>query len=202
MAESPGWGTGTVDLAVSDPKQPERYILGIECDGPSYNSARSARDRDRLKPQVLEGLGWRLHRAWSPEWASNPQRELERVLVAIDVPEPAPPAEPPALPVQSASPEIHPDESPSEIVRDSVAEPEVEPKDGKYQTAKPSLKPEDKNLAEASSLSIALWVAEVVHVESPVHVSEAARRIFSEAGVRKPSKGLQTAMDEAVSHLV
>ena len=47
-----------IDLAVVDPQRPGRYLLGIECDGASYHSARSARDRDRLRQQVLEGLGW------------------------------------------------------------------------------------------------------------------------------------------------
>ena len=195
VAESPGWGTGTVDLAVSDPEQPERYILGIECDGPSYDSARSARDRDRLRPQVLEGLGWRLHRAWSPEWASNPQRELERVLAAINAP-------PPAEPVQSSSPDEQPVEMTGDIVRDAVPEPVSAPQVAKYQIAKPGLNPEDRGLAAASPLSLALWTVEVVRTESPVHVSEAARRIYSDAGVKRPGKRVQMALDDAITELV
>ena len=196
VAESPGWGTGTVDLAVSDPEHPGRYILGIECDGPSYDSARSARDRDRLRPQVLEGLGWRLHRAWSPEWASNPQRELQRALAAIDAPDP------PAPPVHSASPEPQSSESTSVIIRDDVPEPASGPQVTEYKVAQPSLNDGDKDLAAASELSLALWLAEVVQTESPVHVTEAVRRIYSEAGVRRASKGVQAAMDEAVGQLV
>ncbi|HUG13439.1 MAG TPA: DUF4011 domain-containing protein, partial [Thermomicrobiales bacterium] len=65
-----------VDLAVMDPRRPGRYALAIECDGSSYHSARSARDRDRLRQQVLEGLGWRFHRVWSTDWFRNPEREL------------------------------------------------------------------------------------------------------------------------------
>ncbi|MCH7844194.1 MAG: DUF3320 domain-containing protein, partial [Chloroflexi bacterium] len=193
VAESPGWGTGTVDLAVSDPERPGRYILGIECDGPSYDSARSARDRDRLRPQVLEGLGWRLHRAWSPEWASNPQRELERVLAAIGAPK---------TPAESAAPEPKPVESTETIVRDDVPAPAAVPQVTEYQTARPSLKRKDKDLAAASTLSLALWTAEVVQKESPVHVVEAARRIFTEAGVKRPGKRVQAAMEEAVDELV
>ena len=205
VAESPGWGTGTVDLAVSDPNQPGRYILGIECDGPSYNSARSARDRDRLRPQVLEGLGWRLHRAWSPEWASNPQRELERVLAAIDIPEPEPEPEQELEPEQIDSPVV-PEAEAAEpdpvIVRDEVPEPEIGPQAGRYQTATPAINTDDKDLAAASPLSMALWVAEIVQVESPVHVSEAGRRIFAEAGIKRPGKSVQSALDEAFDHVV
>ncbi|MDB5081434.1 MAG: hypothetical protein JWP00_3358 [Chloroflexi bacterium] len=72
-----------IDLAVIDPEQPGRYLLGIECDGATYHSALSARDRDRLRQQVLEGLGWKIHRVWSTDWFSNPGREIERLEEAI-----------------------------------------------------------------------------------------------------------------------
>ena len=72
-----------VDLAVVDPDRRGRYLLGVECDGASYHSARSARDRDRLRQQVLEGLGWTIHRIWSTDWFMNPDREMERLEEAI-----------------------------------------------------------------------------------------------------------------------
>ena len=73
-----------VDIAIVDPEHPGRYIIGIEFDGASYHSSRSARDRDRLREQVLEGLGWKLHRVWSTDWFNNPERELKRTVEAID----------------------------------------------------------------------------------------------------------------------
>ena len=72
-----------IDLAVVDARQRGRYLLGIECDGATYHSARSARDRDRLRQQVLEGLGWTIHRIWSTDWFMHRKRELERVEEAI-----------------------------------------------------------------------------------------------------------------------
>ena len=57
-----------VDLGVRDPESPGRFLLGIECDGATYHSARSARDRDRLRQQVLEDRGWTIHRIWSTDW--------------------------------------------------------------------------------------------------------------------------------------
>ena len=65
------------------PPRPGEYILGVECDGAAYHSARSARDRDRLRQEVLEGLGWRLHRIWSTDWFRNPQRESDKLLAVI-----------------------------------------------------------------------------------------------------------------------
>ncbi|MBK8131707.1 MAG: DUF3320 domain-containing protein [Gammaproteobacteria bacterium] len=68
-----------IDIGVVDPKAPGRYLVGIECDGRSYHSGATARDRDRLRQHVLEGLGWRIHRIWSTDWWMNPEREIAKV---------------------------------------------------------------------------------------------------------------------------
>ncbi len=73
-----------VDLAVIDPNQPGRYILGIECDGAAYHSSRSARDRDRLRQAVLEDHGWIIHRIWSTDWFQRPFEQLRKVGEAIE----------------------------------------------------------------------------------------------------------------------
>ena len=73
-----------VDIGIVDSKRPGRYIIGIECDGASYHNSRSARDRDRLREQILRSLGWKLHRIWSTDWFRNPRRELERTVEAIE----------------------------------------------------------------------------------------------------------------------
>jgi len=64
-----GWG-------IIDPRDSSRYLLAIECDGASYHSSFSARSRDRLRQQVLEGLGWEIYRVWSTDWFRDPKREL------------------------------------------------------------------------------------------------------------------------------
>lgn len=73
-----------VDMAVVHPQEPGRYLLGIECDGASYHALPTARDRDRLRQIVLEGLGWKLHRIWSTDWWNDPQRETEKLAAALD----------------------------------------------------------------------------------------------------------------------
>jgi very-short-patch-repair endonuclease len=73
-----------IDLAVRHPDWPYGYILGVECDGGSYHSLESSRDRDRLRQEVLEGLGWRLHRIWSTDWFRNPRAEIEVLKEAIE----------------------------------------------------------------------------------------------------------------------
>jgi len=72
-----------IDLAIVDPEHPGRYLLGVECDGRQYHSAQTARDRDRLRQQVLEGLGWRILRIWSTDWMRDPKPQIERVLEAV-----------------------------------------------------------------------------------------------------------------------
>lgn len=72
-----------IDLAVRDPEKPGRFVLAVECDGASYHSTAVARDRDRIRQTVLEGLGWIFHRIWSTEWFRNPRDETQRLQQAI-----------------------------------------------------------------------------------------------------------------------
>jgi very-short-patch-repair endonuclease len=72
-----------IDLAIySDDRK--RFDLAVECDGATYHSAPSARDRDSLRQAILEGLGWRIHRVWSTAWIKDPDGELERIERALD----------------------------------------------------------------------------------------------------------------------
>lgn len=72
-----------IDLGVVDPQRPGAYLLGVECDGASYHSSKNARDRDRIRQNVLERLGWKLHRIWSTEWWHSRKREVERLLTLL-----------------------------------------------------------------------------------------------------------------------
>lgn len=73
-----------IDLGVVGSDDKGHFILGIECDGKNYHSAKTARDRDRLREAVLEGLGWRLHRIWSTDWFYNRQSAQQKLLVAVN----------------------------------------------------------------------------------------------------------------------
>ena len=68
-----------IDFACAHPDEPGRMVLAVEADGASYHSSATARDRDRLRQQVLEDKGWRFHRIWSTEWFRNREAELDRV---------------------------------------------------------------------------------------------------------------------------
>jgi hypothetical protein len=72
-----------IDLGVVDPDAPGAFLAGVECDGATYHRGATARDRDRLRQVVLEGLGWRILRIWSTDWWTNAARETERLHLAL-----------------------------------------------------------------------------------------------------------------------
>lgn len=71
-----------LDFAAKDPDHPGKLVLAIEADGAGYHSSRTARDRDRLRQEQLERLGWRFHRIWSQDWFADRHREIDKVLAA------------------------------------------------------------------------------------------------------------------------
>lgn len=112
-----GCGGYRVDMAVVDSQAPERYLLGIECDGPSYQSAATARDRDRLRQEVLESLGWTLCRIWSTDWVRDRDGQIRRVLSALEAARRKKPSEP------AKAEKLQPAPKPSSV-RIETSEPE------------------------------------------------------------------------------
>jgi very-short-patch-repair endonuclease len=71
-----------IDFAAQHPARPGQMVLAIECDGATYHSSATARDRNRLRQEHLERLGWTFHRIWSQEWFYHREREIARALNA------------------------------------------------------------------------------------------------------------------------
>ena len=182
-----------VDLGIIDPDRPGRYLLGIECDGATYHSARSARDRDRLRQQVLEGLGWTIHRIWSTDWFRYPEREMDKVEEAIRQ----------ALQDDSFSKRApkRPGSRPAPISRVQVPEA-AQQVANPYLLGNPGVRLLGQELHEVSSGHVMNWILQVVQVESPVHWQEVARRIATAAGVKRVGSRIRnrirTAANEAV----
>jgi very-short-patch-repair endonuclease len=86
LALEPQFGSSgyRIDFAVKHPEQPGRMVLAVECDGASYHSSPTARDRDRLRQEQLERLGWTFHRIWSQDWFEDWERETKRVEEAYE----------------------------------------------------------------------------------------------------------------------
>ena len=73
-----------IDIGIVDPTNKGSFLLGVECDGATYKSSSSARDRDRLREQVLTQLGWRIHRIWSPAWVARRDSEIRRLKESLE----------------------------------------------------------------------------------------------------------------------
>jgi very-short-patch-repair endonuclease len=73
-----------IDLGVLHPESHQDFVLGIECDGASYHSSKSARDRDRLRQEIIESRGWKIHRIWSTDWFQNQKFEIERLRQVVN----------------------------------------------------------------------------------------------------------------------
>lgn len=90
-----------IDIAVKNPERPGEFLAAIECDGATYHSAASTRDRDRIRQEILESLGWKgkIHRIWSADWYRSRAREAEKLLHFLEArcdtcrQEPLPPVE-------------------------------------------------------------------------------------------------------------
>jgi hypothetical protein len=109
----PQYGVGgyRVDFAATHPHDPSRMVLAIEADGASYWQSGSVRDRDRLRGEHLQRLGWRYHRLWSTNWFRHPDGEVAKLREAYlrAVAEAAGDHAASADPVGQTAPAAHPD---------------------------------------------------------------------------------------------
>ncbi len=193
-----------IDLAVKDPERPGRYLLGIECDGATYHSAKSARDRDRIRQEVLEGLGWRIHRIWSTDWFRFPERELKKAAEAIEAAKVHIPISIGKTP-ETNNHDSNDDKDESETVVDATGDPTPEPKSNslsdKYKVAKLSISTNGLDLHAVPCHSMMDWIQRVVEVESPVHINVVAKRIANAAGFKKVGNRIQDAVKSAATQV-
>ena len=176
-----------IDLAIVNPAAPGRYLIGVECDGAPYHSSPVARDRDRLRQQVLEGLGWTLHRVWSTDWYRNRAETGQKLLEAVER-------------AKFALPE----ETPTEPEPDSVP---ISPKPG------PPLPTPSSGITDyvvcadlgifvygelhAQPLSqLAKAISRIVEVESPVHIDEVILRMRNLCGLGRAGARIKNAIEK------
>jgi hypothetical protein len=175
-----------VAVAVRDPREPDRFVLAVELDGPGYAAARTARDRERTRPDVLEHRGWRLHRVWSLNWVLDRERERQRLLEAVEaaLSDAGSSSNPPTLP--AADP----------VSRENPVP--ADPAGNEYRFARLSIKLGRRSLAEVEPVRMAGWVGQVVDIESPVAVEEVVRRIREAAGAARLTDAVREAVQRGV----
>lgn len=185
-----------IDLAVVDPENPGKYLLGIECDGATYHGSATARDRDRLRQQVLEDLGWRIHRIWSTQWFQKPQSEIERVLETVQKAK-AGLLRPRFMAVSPApQPTSHAQESPSQPAQSADAIISVQP----YKCFTPRQVLSSDAFYTESVHVLATHIAEIVSVEGPIHEDELARRMAAIFGMSRAGGQIAAKVMKAAQH--
>lgn len=173
-----------IDLAVIDPENPAKYLLGIECDGASYHTARSARDRDRLRLQVLEDMGWEIYRVWSTDWFRHPARELKRLLSAIENAQ-----------VQKAA--AIEEESAYTIIREIEEDDATDTPLYELATLPAEIAVKEFHLHPVEKIQT--WLEEIVQVESPVHTDEVIRRMLEAAGISRAGSRIREILKQTIT---
>lgn len=175
----------SIDIAVCS-DDGRRFDLGIECDGATYHSSPSARDRDRLRQEILERMGWkgRIHRVWSTAWIRNPRKELESIERAISKARTYPldtPRPPPGPPDDDL--DVDGDDPPPD---DTLLPP--------YASADLTRFPRTGDLRQEIPSRVAELVAAVVKVESPVHVDLVVERVRDHYGLQRAGSRVREAV--------
>lgn len=192
-----------VDIGVQDPNNPERFILGILLDGENYRSAYTARDRDRLRQQILEGLGWRIHRIWSPDWVQRRETEVRRLKSAIERalkphgrPPPNRPANPPSITQPKRSVQV-------KVVEASGSNlPGVETYRPTRLRARRIKRrggaPHGEEILQEYRERVRGLLPILVEGDGPIHLEHAYTRLNRALGLTKPPNGLRDAFLEEV----
>lgn len=203
-----------VDIGVKDPDKPGRYLLGVECDGATYHSSRSARDRDRLREQVLVARNWRIHRVWSTDWFKRRDDEITRLIRAINSARSNTDPSPLQTEIKSS---IELEQSPSdpsddrEIVKpgtyeggseDSLAQTKIavtaagRPNNYVESTIRERWNGEVHEMPKERLFEL---LVRIVQIEGPIHKDELARRVASACGKERAGNRVQTTVKSALA---
>lgn len=189
-----------IDLAVVDPECPGRYLVGVECDGATYHSSRSARDRDRLREAVLRDRGWRIHRVWSTDWFHRPGEQLQRIIDSLEdarrdanADELGGGAEEERL--------VEPTNGEPAIDRDDSADAPADTTPDAWSTPYAEARfdvPLGVAIHDMGTSDLASIVLRIVEIEGPIHRDELARRVTSLWGLQRTGNRIVEAVSRAV----
>jgi len=192
-----------IDLGVKHPENPSHYILAVECDGATYHSALSARERDRHRQAILEQKGWTFHRIWSTDWFCRRAKEIDRLFLAIEDAKNDPKIKAADMGANSDDNKQGEGGAGNNISDDNLGNVEpitiptfnipkyTEVKIDVHSSLKPHLVPTEQ---------LANLVIKVVEKEGPVHHNIVARRIAVAYGMSKAGSKIRDAVDQALHH--
>lgn len=192
-----------IDLGVKHPGRKGQYMLAVECDGATYHSALWARERDRLRQDVLEHLGWKFHRIWSTDWFYRRPQELDRLKNILQV---ATEDLEDGIHVQGANtndrlPDLLFDvETSSENEKPpiEVVQPPVlsgQPYERAIFSVSSTVEPHEATIATLADITL-----RIVQTEGPIHQDEVARRVASVFGKEKAGRRIVEITKKALHH--
>ncbi|MBU1131049.1 DUF3320 domain-containing protein [Patescibacteria group bacterium] len=194
-----------IDLAIRDTRDKDRYLLGIECDGATYHSARTARDRDIIREQVLKNQGWKIHRVWSTDWFRNREDTLNNIIKSANNALKSPSIESIQAPPLKTSQRKEQDNINNSF--DSINSKELSP-NKQYSSGKPYIKYEQSRksntkylLNKSQQLNLANLIFKIVQIESPIYESLLINRLKEICGVMKAGSNIKSNVKNAVQLL-
>ena len=196
-----------IDLAIRHPDNPDKFVLALEYDGAGYYEAASARDRERLRQSVLEGLGWSFERIWSTDWFRDPEAELHRLKALIDhaiaqhnelmLSMAAQANSSQQVKYNTAAPEL----VAAPILRVEEEQPEFEACTTPYKKADVS-KLNIPHVDDFSAIPLSTLVhavERIVETEYPIFASLVATRLANAAGLTRVGAKIKRTVDQAIA---
>lgn len=184
-----------IDIAVRDLEKPGRFILAVECDGATYHSSLTARDRDRIRQSVLENLGWRFHRIWSTDWFRTQQKEIARLKLAIEQAQ----LFYTKLDEENIKIETPVEHAPKMVIERSDNQKEYEPSSNAYQKFSGNLGLRRYvEIPEQDQNSLVNAIERIVQAEAPIHVDVVACRITNLMGYTRVGNKISRTINYAI----
>ena len=202
--EQVGASAYRIDLAIRDPRDQNRYVMAVECDGATYHHTRTARDRDLLRQEILRSHGWRIHRLWSTDWFRDREMAIKGILrsleIALKYGTDQPVYAPPTTTTRHEAPESNSNTKAGNQVEGSAVtsmrlyEPSVP-----YQKTL-ATKREDPNvlLRHSKLQTLADATAFIVNKESPIHESVILERLKEVYKVSRAGSNIQRNVSSAI----
>lgn len=182
-----------IDFGVIHPQHKGTFLLGVECDGAMYHSSRTARDRDRLRHEILEGLGWTIHHIWGTSWYRHRETEMKKLRQKIE-----------ELAGQPVSGRLMSKSSPPEnlieIDFEEVRETDHSEWSQEYTVAIVERISHSVDLADPSNArKLVPLVKEVVSIEEPVHIETVMQRLRQAADIGRVGQRIRKTLDAAIA---
>jgi very-short-patch-repair endonuclease len=182
-----------IDIGVRHPQHGGTFLLGVECDGAMYHSSKTARDRDRLRHEILEGLGWTIHHIWGTAWYRHRQAEIDKLRALLD--------ELAQQPISGRL--VSKTERPRNLIE--VDFEEIEESNHSdwtvgYEVAVVDSVPRNLDVADVGNArKLVVLVTEVVSVEQPVHIETLMQRLRQAADIGRVGQRIRETLEAAIA---